>query len=68
MLKQSEDAGRNRDFFNQDIIREAINDNMYNPMFNSGIPEIDDIFEFDDIFAMEKEQPYVRVTRDSENM
>lgn len=61
MLKQSEDAGRNRDFFNQDIIREAINDNMYNPMFNSGIPEIDDIFEFDDIFAMEKEQPYVRL-------
>lgn len=56
MLSKSEDAGRERDFYNEDIIREAISDARYNPIYGSGIPEIDDIF-YDDIWA---DEPYIR--------
>lgn len=59
MLEQSEDAGRRKDYLNQDILREAISDARYNPMYGSGISEIDDAFG-DDLFDLEINQPYVR--------
>ena len=55
MLEASVDAGHMSDFFNPDIIREAISDARYNPMSGSGIPAIDSIFDYYSV-----EQPYVR--------
>ena len=59
MLEQSEDAGKSRNYLNQDILREAISDARYNPIYGSGIPEIDDIFA-GEFFDLETDQPYVR--------
>ena len=44
LLKESEDADNSDDYLSQDIIREAISTARYNPMFDSGIPEIDELF------------------------
>ena len=44
MLDESVDAGNRRNYFNQHIIREAINDAKYNPMSGSGIPEIEAMY------------------------
>lgn len=62
MLNESEDKGKTRQYLNADIIREALQDAKYNPVFGSGIPEID--FQqamLDDLLAIR--QPYVRECR-----
>ncbi|MBQ8085543.1 MAG: SEC-C domain-containing protein [Lachnospiraceae bacterium] len=56
MLNYSEDKNQKDNYYNQDIIRESINDARYNPVWGSGIAEIDDIF---DPFS-DDTQPYVR--------
>ena len=62
MLKESEDAGKTRDYLNQDIVREAFQDAKYNPIMGSGIPEIDFAGKLlEDTFTVE--EPYVRKHR-----
>lgn len=56
MLNYSVDKDYKYNYFNKDIVREAITDARYNPMWDSGITEIDDIF---DPF-IEDTQPYIR--------
>ena len=56
MLEKSEDAGNVEDYTNQDIIREAINTARYNPLHDSGIQEIDELFN--PLYSVEK--PYIR--------
>lgn len=41
LLEKSEDAGKTREYLNQDIVREALQTAKYNPLMGSGIPEID---------------------------
>ena len=48
-----------KSYLNQDILREAISDARYNPMYGSGISEIDEAFA-DGFFDVEINQPYVR--------
>ena len=62
MLNESEDAGKTRDYLNQDIVREAFQDAKYNPIMGSGIPEIDFAGTLlEDTFTVE--EPYVRKHR-----
>ena len=44
MLNESVDAHNKEDFYNADIIREAIQDARYNPISDSGIDEIDALY------------------------
>ena len=41
MLKQSEDAGRNSDYFSPEIIKGALQDARYNSLMGSGVDELD---------------------------
>ena len=41
LLSESEDAGKKSEYLNQDIVREAFQTAKYNPLMDSGIPEID---------------------------
>ena len=44
LLADSLDAEHVSDYYNTDIIREAISNARYNPIVSSGIPEIDALF------------------------
>lgn len=57
MLEESVDAGNRRNYYNQDIIREAINDAKYNPMSSSGIPEIDAMYGGDTLVQQPVKRP-----------
>ena len=45
LLSDSEDAEKKSEYLNQDIIREAFQTAKYNPLMDSGIPEIDLMLE-----------------------
>ena len=59
ILDRSEDAGKEMDYLNTDITREALQDAKYNPLMGSGIPDIDLYQDFlDDLMTVH--HPYVR--------
>lgn len=60
ILKRSEDAGKERDYLNIDITREAFQDAKYNPLMGSGIQDIDLYQDFLNEM-MTVSQPYVRI-------